>query len=100
MAIGLIFAAELAHELGRIDAARVDEHRAVVAGEYDLMTRPPERLDVDELVALMHRDKKALNGLTFVLDGPDGVEVVDRRRRSAPSAPPSNGSSTSWCQTP
>jgi 5-deoxy-5-amino-3-dehydroquinate synthase len=24
----------------------------------------------------MRRDKKALNGLTFVLDGPDGVEVV------------------------
>ena len=24
----------------------------------------------------MRRDKKALDGLTFVLDGPDGVEVV------------------------
>ena len=24
----------------------------------------------------MHRDKKALDGLTFVLDGPAGVEVV------------------------
>jgi 5-deoxy-5-amino-3-dehydroquinate synthase len=24
----------------------------------------------------MGRDKKALTGLTFVLDGPDGVEVV------------------------
>ena len=24
----------------------------------------------------MGRDKKALDGLTFVLDGPDGVEVV------------------------
>ena len=29
-----------------------------------------------ELVELMRRDKKALDGLTFVLDGPDGVEVV------------------------
>jgi 5-deoxy-5-amino-3-dehydroquinate synthase len=27
-------------------------------------------------VALMHHDKKALAGLTFVLDGPDGPEVV------------------------
>jgi len=27
-------------------------------------------------VALMARDKKAIDGLTFVLDGPDGVEVV------------------------
>ena len=30
-----------------------------------------------ELVELMGRDKKVLDqGLTFVLDGPDGVEVV------------------------
>ena len=27
-------------------------------------------------MALMGRDKKALDGLTFVLDGPAGVEVV------------------------
>lgn len=76
VAIGLIYAAELAHQLGRIDAGRVAEHRAVVAGEYDLMTRPPDGLGVDELVALMHRDKKALSGLTFALDGPAGVEIV------------------------
>jgi 5-deoxy-5-amino-3-dehydroquinate synthase len=77
VAIGLIFAAELAAELGRIDEARVDEHRRVVAGEYQLRITPPERLDVDELMGLIARDKKALDGLTFVLDGPDGVEVVD-----------------------
>jgi len=77
VAIGLIFAAELAHELGRIDAARVDEHRRIVAGEYGLRITPPERLDVDDLMALMARDKKALDGLTFVLDGPGGVEVVE-----------------------
>lgn len=76
VAIGLIYAAELGLELGRIDDARVAEHRAVVAGEYDLSTRPPDGLAVDELVALMHRDKKALSGLTFALDGPDGVEIV------------------------
>jgi 5-deoxy-5-amino-3-dehydroquinate synthase len=76
VAIGLIYAAELAHVLGRIDAGRVDEHRAVVAREYDLMTSPPRGLGVDELVALMHRDKKALTGLTFALDGPNGVEIV------------------------
>ncbi len=76
VAIGLIFAAELGLELGRIDEARVAEHRHVVAGEYDLMMRPPDGLDVDSLVSLMHRDKKALDGLTFVLDGSNGVEVV------------------------
>ena len=76
VAVGLIYAAELALELGRIDRARVDDHRRVVAGEYDLMTAPPDGLDTDRLVALMGRDKKALDGLTFVLDGPHGVEVV------------------------
>ena len=39
-------------------------------------------------MALMARDKKALDGLTFVLDGPDGVEVVagvpEAAVRSAP----------------
>jgi 5-deoxy-5-amino-3-dehydroquinate synthase len=75
VAIGLIYAAEVARRLGRIDGARVDEHRAVVAG-YDLPTRLPAGLDPDELVALFSRDKKAVRGVTFVLDGPDGVETV------------------------
>ena len=39
-------------------------------------TSPPPGLDPDELIAVMRRDKKALDGLTFVLDGPAGVEVV------------------------
>ena len=75
VAVGLVFAAELAHRLGRIDAARVATHREVV-GAYGLHAALPERSDAAELVALMRRDKKALTGLTFVLDGPDGVEVV------------------------
>jgi 5-deoxy-5-amino-3-dehydroquinate synthase len=77
VAIGLIYAAELAFELGRVDQARVDEHRRIVADEYGLMANPPAEVDIDELVRLMGRDKKALNGLTFVLDGPGGVEVVN-----------------------
>jgi 5-deoxy-5-amino-3-dehydroquinate synthase len=83
VAIGLIFAAELALELGRIGDARVAEHRHVVAGEYGLRITPPEGLDVEGLLALMGRDKKALDGLTFVLDGPDGVEVVEGVPESA-----------------
>lgn len=76
VAVGLVFAAELAHALGRIDADRVAEHRRVVAGEYDLMTAPPSGLDPIELLDLMGRDKKAVDGLTFVLDGPSGLEIV------------------------
>jgi 5-deoxy-5-amino-3-dehydroquinate synthase len=76
VAVGLMFAAELARDLGRIDDARVADHRRVVATEYDLMTAPPPGLDPDRLLALIGRDKKALDGLTFVLDGPAGLEVV------------------------
>jgi 5-deoxy-5-amino-3-dehydroquinate synthase len=76
VAVGLVFAAELAQQLGRVDGTRVEEHRRVVAGEYGLKIAPPEGLDVDGLLALMGRDKKALDGLTFVLDGPNGVELV------------------------
>ena len=77
VAIGLMFAAHLAHRVGRIDEARVAEHRAVVTG-YDLPVKVPlgAARQVDELVDLMARDKKAVGGHTFVLDGPRGVEVV------------------------
>jgi len=76
VAIGLVFAAELARDLGRIDDERVAEHRRVVAGAYDLAVSPPPGLDPVELLDLIGRDKKALDGLTFALDGPRGVEVV------------------------
>lgn len=75
VAIGLIYAAELAHRLGRIDTGRVAEHRRVVAA-YDLPSTMPAGLDDDQLMHLLARDKKAIDGLTFALDGPDGVEVL------------------------
>ena len=75
--VGLVYAAELARRLDRIGAERVEEHRAVVGGTYGLPTTVPDWLSTDDLVTLMGRDKKALTGgLTFVLDGADGVEVV------------------------
>ncbi len=75
VAIGVLFAARLAERLGRIDAARVAEHRRVLDA-YGLPATMPPGADLDELVAAMHRDKKATKGLTFVLDGPAGVEAV------------------------
>ena len=75
VAIGLVFAAYLARRLGRIDQARVEEHRAVV-GSYDLPMNLPPGADAHELVAFMSRDKKAQQDLAFVLDGPHGVELV------------------------
>jgi 5-deoxy-5-amino-3-dehydroquinate synthase len=75
VAIGLLFAALLARRLGRIDEARVEEHRHVI-GSFDLPTDLPHGADADELLAFMGRDKKAQQDLTFVLDGPNGVEPV------------------------
>jgi 5-deoxy-5-amino-3-dehydroquinate synthase len=75
VAVGLVYAAELAAELGRVDAARVEDHRRVLAA-YGLTGDLPAGVDPDRLIALMARDKKAIDGLTFVLDGPRGVEVV------------------------
>jgi 5-deoxy-5-amino-3-dehydroquinate synthase len=76
VAVGLCYAARLARELGRIDDARVAEHDDVVGRAYELDIELPRGLDEAMLVTLMGRDKKALDGLTFVLDGADGVEVV------------------------
>jgi 5-deoxy-5-amino-3-dehydroquinate synthase len=75
VAIGLIYAAELSRNLGRIDDDAVAEHRRVVA-RYELPDRLPAGVDSDEIVELFGRDKKAVDGVTFVLDGPEGVGPV------------------------
>jgi 5-deoxy-5-amino-3-dehydroquinate synthase len=75
VAVGLRYAAVLAERLGRIDADRVRYHDAVLA-TYELDGALPASSDAVQLLELMGRDKKAIEGLTFVLDGPDGVEVV------------------------
>lgn len=75
VAIGIAFAAEVARSLGRIDDARVDEHRRVLAS-YDLPMKPSGPPSFDEILPLLGRDKKALDGITFILDGAQGCEVV------------------------
>jgi 5-deoxy-5-amino-3-dehydroquinate synthase len=75
VAVGLVFAALLAKRLGRIDDARVALHRKVVGG-FDLSADVPAGASAEQLIDFMARDKKASHDLTFVLDGPDGVEPV------------------------
>jgi 5-deoxy-5-amino-3-dehydroquinate synthase len=75
VAVGLGFAAALARDVGRIGEDRVAEHHRVLDA-YGLSAALPPGADRDGLIELMARDKKAVAGLTFVLDGPDGVEVV------------------------
>lgn len=75
VAVGLRYAAALARLLGRIGDERVADHDAVLMA-YGLDGSLPAGSDPDELLVLMGRDKKAIDGLTFVLDGPEGVELV------------------------
>lgn len=76
VAVGMIFAAHLARVLGRIDNARVEYHRQVIQHGYGLSSALPKGCRSEDLLALMLADKKALRGLTFVLDGVSGVELV------------------------
>jgi 5-deoxy-5-amino-3-dehydroquinate synthase len=82
VAIGLVYAARLARRLGRVDDERVSEHERVVS-MYGLPATVAPGHDRAALVDLMARDKKAVDGFTFVLDGPRGVEVVPGVEREA-----------------
>jgi 3-dehydroquinate synthase len=77
VAIGMVFAVRLAALLERVYTASGD-------GTVHLLQRyglPTEVLGldvpVDDVLALMRRDKKADGGLTFMLPGPNGIERVD-----------------------
>ena len=76
VAVGLVFAGQLAAALGRVDAPTAEQHRQIVSA-LGLPGRAPEGLDASKLVELMRRDKKAKGGLSFVLPGPSGFERVD-----------------------
>lgn len=76
VAIGMIFAAHLANVLGRISSDRVAQHYSVIGDKYGLQVKLPGGCEQDSLIGLMAGDKKAINGLTFVLDGAAGIELV------------------------
>lgn len=76
VAIGVLYAAHLAHRMGRIDSARVHQHYEVVHGVYGLRHALPSGITPDQLIIDMGRDKKAIDSITFVLDSANGLEVV------------------------
>lgn len=76
VAVGMIFAAHLAKVMGRISQKRVDDHYKIIGETYGLKVKPDGKVDRQGLIALMRSDKKAISGLTFVLDGPSGIEVI------------------------
>ena len=88
VAVGLIYAAR-ARPACSVGSTRTGsrEHEA----RRPRCLRPPGRRcrlasTPNELLTLMGRDKKALDGLTFVLDGPHGLEVVPDVPRRRPPA--------------
>jgi 3-dehydroquinate synthase len=76
VAIGLVFAGQLAGALERIDQRAVARHEELVSA-LGLPVHAPPGLRADDLVPIMARDKKSGGGLTFVLAGPSGIERVD-----------------------
>jgi 3-dehydroquinate synthase len=76
VAIGLVFASQLGAILERTSPDVAARTEALVDG-LGLPTRAPAGLHADDLLAIMARDKKSSGGLTFVLDGPSGIERVE-----------------------
>jgi 3-dehydroquinate synthetase len=76
VAIGLVFAAQLAATLERIDHHVVEHHEFLLAA-LGLPTNAPAGLRADDLIPIMARDKKSGGRLTFMLAGARGIERVD-----------------------
>ncbi len=76
VAIGMIFAAHLAHVMNRIDDLRLAYHYKVIRDVYGLLVSIPNTMKRNQLIDLMRLDKKAIDGLTFVLDSKNGIEIV------------------------
>ena len=78
VAVGLVFATELAANLDRLPASAADATRAMLS-RFGLPIAAPDGLAAADVITLMRRDKKAAGGLTFVLPAAGGgpLERVD-----------------------
>ncbi len=76
VAIGMVFAVNLANVLERVGPDAVEATEQLLQG-LGLPAAAPAGLSASAVVALMRRDKKADGGLTFMLSGPRGIERVD-----------------------
>jgi 5-deoxy-5-amino-3-dehydroquinate synthase len=73
--LGLLFAGRLAYSMGRITEDRLKYHYEIVS-EFNLNTEINFKIDSATIIKLMRQDKKTAQSLTFILDGPDGLELV------------------------
>lgn len=76
VAVGLVFAVHLAGALGRVGDDEIDRAVTLLA-ELELPVTVEGDLGADDLLAVMRRDKKASGGLTFVVPGANGLELVE-----------------------
>ena len=76
VAIGMVFAANLASVLERVGPDVVATQETLLA-RFGLPVTAPAGLTANHVIELMRRDKKATGGLSFVLPGPRGIERVD-----------------------
>ena len=78
VAVGLVFAGALAGACERVGMDTVDRFQALPASlGLPVSVRDADAISAAALLALMARDKKASGGLTFVLPGPNGLELVE-----------------------
>ena len=75
VAVGIRYAAQVAFHLGRIGEDRVAYHEEIL-NHYGLQMKLGKRVDIDRIISLFSKDKKSMDGVTFVLDGDLGVEPV------------------------
>lgn len=75
VAVGIRYAAQVAFHLGRIGEDRVAYHEEIL-NHYGLQMKLGKRVDIDRIISLFSKDKKSMDGITFVLDGDLGVEPV------------------------
>ncbi len=61
--------------MGRIGENRVAYHEEIL-DHYDLQMKLGESMNLERVISLFSRDKKSQDGITFVLDGENGVEPV------------------------
>ncbi|MEE2683099.1 MAG: 3-dehydroquinate synthase family protein [Actinomycetota bacterium] len=81
VAVGIRYAAEVAYQLDRIDRKRVQYHEEIL-NHYGLSYSLPSQINEENIISLFSRDKKAQDGVTFVLDGESGVEIVKVRNKN------------------
>ena len=75
VAVGIRYAAQVAFYLGRIGEDRVAYHEEIL-NHYGLQMKLGKIADIDKIISLFFKDKKSMDGITFVLDGDLGVEPV------------------------